>query len=87
MLSGFELFQLNAGVIVSLARVAQSAERSAVNRKVGGSNPPVSEFLYFLLCTLFFANRCFVNFLVCWQFFSFSLINLCCIMVERERMK
>ena len=27
------------------ARVAQSAERSAVNRKVGGSNPPVSEFL------------------------------------------
>ena len=29
---------------ISLARVAQSAERSAVNRKVGGSNPPVSEF-------------------------------------------
>ena len=29
------------------ARVAQSAERSAVNRKVGGSNPPVSEFLLF----------------------------------------
>jgi hypothetical protein len=27
------------------ARVAQSVERSAVNRKVGGSNPPVSEFL------------------------------------------
>jgi hypothetical protein len=33
-------------VDVSLARVAQSAERSAVNRKVGGSNPPVSEFLF-----------------------------------------
>ena len=28
-----------------IARVAQSVERSAVNRKVGGSNPPVSEFL------------------------------------------
>ena len=28
------------------ARVAQSAERSAVNRKVGGSNPPVSDFLF-----------------------------------------
>jgi hypothetical protein len=27
-----------------LARVAQSVERSAVNRKVGGSNPPVSGF-------------------------------------------
>ena len=27
-----------------VARVAQSAERSAVNRKVGGSNPPVSGF-------------------------------------------
>ena len=26
-----------------LARVAQSVERSAVNRKVGGSNPPVSD--------------------------------------------
>ena len=25
------------------ARVAQSVERSAVNRKVGGSNPPVSD--------------------------------------------
>ncbi len=35
-------------MLVSLARVAQSAERSAVNRKVGGSNPPVSEFLYIL---------------------------------------
>ena len=30
------------------ARVAQSVERSAVNRKVGGSNPPVSGFLLFL---------------------------------------
>ena len=29
------------------ARVAQSVERSAVNRKVGGSNPPVSGFLLF----------------------------------------
>ena len=31
-----------------VARVAQSVERSAVNRKVGGSNPPVSEFLFLL---------------------------------------
>jgi hypothetical protein len=30
-----------------VARVAQSVERSAVNRKVGGSNPPVSDFLKF----------------------------------------
>jgi hypothetical protein len=29
-----------------VARVAQSVERSAVNRKVGGSNPPVSDFLF-----------------------------------------
>ena len=29
-------------VIYPIARVAQSVERSAVNRKVGGSNPPVS---------------------------------------------
>ena len=36
-------------MIVSLARVAQSVERSAVNRKVGGSNPPVSEFLFLLI--------------------------------------
>ena len=35
----------------SLARVAQSAERSAVNRKVGGSNPPVSEFFIFIKLT------------------------------------
>ena len=39
-------------MIVSLARVAQSVERSAVNRKVGGSNPPVSEFLIFLLLAI-----------------------------------
>ena len=37
-----------------VARVAQSAERSAVNRKVGGSNPPVSEFLSFIHFSLFF---------------------------------
>jgi hypothetical protein len=30
------------------ARVAQSVERSAVNRKVGGSNPPVSDIFYFM---------------------------------------
>ena len=36
----------------SKARVAQSAERSAVNRKVGGSNPPVSDFLYFFPSSL-----------------------------------
>ena len=30
-----------------VARIAQLVERSAVNRKVGGSNPPVSEFLFF----------------------------------------
>jgi hypothetical protein len=29
------------------ARVAQSVERSAVNRKVGGSNPPVSDIFNF----------------------------------------
>jgi hypothetical protein len=29
-----------------IARVAQSVERSAVNRKVGGSNPPVSDIFY-----------------------------------------
>ena len=29
-----------------LARVAQSVERSAVNRKVGGSNPPVSDIFF-----------------------------------------
>ena len=29
------------------ARVAQSVERSAVNRKVGGSNPPVSDIFLF----------------------------------------
>jgi hypothetical protein len=29
--------------LVITARVAQSVERSAVNRKVGGSNPPVSD--------------------------------------------
>ena len=35
-----------------VARVAQSAERSAVNRKVGGSNPPVSGFFIIFLYTL-----------------------------------
>jgi hypothetical protein len=30
-----------------IARVAQSVERSAVNRKVGGSNPPVSDIFNF----------------------------------------
>ena len=40
-------FLVNSLMNVSLARVAQSVERSAVNRKVGGSNPPVSEFLLF----------------------------------------
>ena len=30
------------------ARVAQSVERSAVNRKVGGSNPPVSDIFIIL---------------------------------------
>ena len=29
--------------LLLIARVAQSVERSAVNRKVGGSNPPVSD--------------------------------------------
>ncbi len=48
----FELFKCRYIMIVSLARVAQSAERSAVNRKVGGSNPPVSEFLFFSKFTL-----------------------------------
>ena len=42
----FDLFLGQFSIVVSLARVAQSAERSAVNRKVGGSNPPVSEFLF-----------------------------------------
>jgi hypothetical protein len=32
---------------VLIARVAQSVERSAVNRKVGGSNPPVSDIFYY----------------------------------------
>ncbi len=31
-----------------IARVAQSVERSAVNRKVGGSNPPVSDIFNLL---------------------------------------
>ena len=39
-------FQQIAAIKNSKARVAQSAERSAVNRKVGGSNPPVSDFLF-----------------------------------------
>jgi hypothetical protein len=38
----------NSFIILYVARVAQSVERSAVNRKVGGSNPPVSDF-YFLI--------------------------------------
>ena len=42
-----KVFLENQAIIYSLARVAQSVERSAVNRKVGGSNPPVSEFLLF----------------------------------------
>ncbi len=32
--------------IILSARVAQSVERSAVNRKVGGSNPPVSDIFF-----------------------------------------
>ncbi len=36
------LINLRVGSEVT-ARVAQSVERSAVNRKVGGSNPPVSD--------------------------------------------
>ena len=35
------------GEEVASARVAQSVERSAVNRKVGGSNPPVSDIFLF----------------------------------------
>ena len=35
------------GILV--ARVAQSVERSAVNRKVGGSNPPVSDIFYIII--------------------------------------
>ena len=42
----FEDFCIYNHYNVQFARVAQSAERSAVNRKVGGSNPPVSEFLF-----------------------------------------
>ena len=38
-----ELMRVGEGKTL-IARVAQSAERSAVNRKVGGSNPPVSGF-------------------------------------------
>ena len=34
---------------VRSARVAQSVERSAVNRKVAGSNPAMSDIFYFSL--------------------------------------
>jgi hypothetical protein len=37
----------NERVKMLSARVAQSVERSAVNRKVGGSNPPVSDIFYY----------------------------------------
>ena len=52
-----------------VARVAQSVERSAVNRKVGGSNPPVSEFL--LLCyiiTIIYIQNHIFYFIFCSQF-------------------
>ena len=37
------------GCGVLIARVAQSVERSAVNRKVGGSNPPVSDIFMIII--------------------------------------
>ena len=42
-------FLRNKDEICLNARVAQSVERSAVNRKVGGSNPPVSDIFYNLM--------------------------------------
>ncbi len=39
------------------ARVAQSVERSAVNRKVGGSNPPVSDIFAINIKTSFLLFR------------------------------
>ena len=53
-------FLVHPSMNVSLARVAQSVERSAVNRKVGGSNPPVSEFFYLAFS---FTNPIFSPFL------------------------
>ena len=45
VLDGIPLYLKGVNNKVMSARVAQSVERSAVNRKVGGSNPPVSGFL------------------------------------------
>ncbi len=39
------------------ARVAQSVERSAVNRKVGGSNPPVSDIFVKLTYIIIFYEK------------------------------
>jgi hypothetical protein len=46
--SGWSRLMRAGGEEVVSARVAQSVERSAVNRKVGGSNPPVSDIFYSL---------------------------------------
>ena len=51
------------------ARVAQSVERSAVNRKVGGSNPPVSDFFLF-----FFTLSCCGY--VIKMYYTYAIINL-----------
>jgi hypothetical protein len=40
-----------------LARVAQSVERSAVNRKVGGSNPPVSDIFITIIIKYYQASH------------------------------
>ena len=53
-----KVFLENQVIIYSLARVAQSVERSAVNRKVGGSNPPVSEFLFLKIIIFYTQIEC-----------------------------
>ena len=45
---------------ISIARLAQSVERQALNLVVGGSSPPVGAFLFILLfffCILWFLIR------------------------------
>ena len=58
LLRGLPRLMRRGGVMIVDARVAQSVERSAVNRKVGGSNPPVSDiFVPSFLCLKLIALR------------------------------
>ena len=57
VLDGIPLYLKGVNNKVMSARVAQSVERSAVNRKVGGSNPPVSDIFNFYICKSITAGR------------------------------